>query len=214
MSGRYPQARRMIRTARSPPHERYVATPRRVEQGENPMPRDLGPCRPAASSLLHERQGGVRRVMRGGPMERLNTTDAGFYFAEHERTPLHIASVAIFEGPVPAQPEVERMLLARLELIPRYRQRVQTVPFGLGRPVWTDDPRFQLEYHLRRTAVPHPGGAAEFGELAGRVLGHRLDLSRSPWEIWLVEGLEEGRWALISKVHHCVVDGVAGSDLI
>jgi WS/DGAT/MGAT family acyltransferase len=91
---------------------------------------------------------------------------------------------------------------------------VRRVPLDLGRPVWVDDPHFQLLYHVRHTAVPAPGGAEELRNLAGRVLGQRLDLSRPLWEMWLVEGLEENRWAIISKVHHCMVDGVGGSDLM
>ncbi|WP_221640753.1 WS/DGAT/MGAT family O-acyltransferase [Actinoallomurus bryophytorum] len=140
--------------------------------------------------------------------------DAGMFFAENETTPLQIASVSVFEGPAPTYGEFIRAVVARLVRLPRFRQRVRRVPLDLGRPVWIDDPHFQLLYHVRHTAVPAPGGAEELRNLAGRVLAHRLDLSRPLWETWLVEGLMADQWAIISKVHHCMVDGVGGSDLM
>jgi diacylglycerol O-acyltransferase len=147
-------------------------------------------------------------------MDRMSGIDAGLYFAENETTPLQIASVSVFEGPPPAYGEFMRAVIARLVKLPRFRRRVRRVPLDLGRPVWVDDPHLQLLYHVRHTAVPAPGGAEELRNLAGRVLAQRLDLSRPLWEMWLVEGLEHGRWAIISKVHHCMVDGVGGSDLM
>ncbi len=147
-------------------------------------------------------------------MDRMSPTDAGFYFAESENTPLHVGSVAVFEGPAPTYGEVIRLLLSKLPLVPRYRQRVRPVPLQLGRPLWVDDPHFQILYHVRHTAVPSPGTDEQLRNLAGRVLGQRLDLAKPLWELWLVEGLENGRWAIISKVHHCMIDGVAGTDLM
>jgi diacylglycerol O-acyltransferase / wax synthase len=147
-------------------------------------------------------------------VDRMSATDAGFYFAESENTPLHVGSVAVFEGPPPSYGDLVRLLLSKLPLVPRYRQRVRTVPLQLGRPVWVDDPHFQILYHVRHTAVPKPGGEEQLRNLAGRVLGQRLDMAKPLWEVWLVEGLEDDRWALISKVHHCMVDGVAGTDLM
>ncbi len=147
-------------------------------------------------------------------MDRMSPTDAGFYYAESENTPLHVGSVAVFEGPAPSYGDVVRLLLSKLPAVPRYRQRVRTVPMNLGRPLWVDDPHFQILYHVRHTAVPSPGGEEQLRNLAGRVLGQRLDLAKPLWELWLVEGLEDGRWALISKVHHCMVDGIAGTDLM
>jgi WS/DGAT/MGAT family acyltransferase len=144
----------------------------------------------------------------------MSPTDAGFYFAESENTPLHVGSVAVFEGPAPTYGDVIRLLLSKLPLVPRYRQRVRPVPFQLGRPLWVDDPHFQILYHVRHTALPSPGTDEQLRNLAGRVLGQRLDLAKPLWELWLVEGLEDGRWAIISKVHHCMVDGVAGTDLM
>jgi hypothetical protein len=116
--------------------------------------------------------------------------DAGMFFAENETTPLQIASVSVFEGPAPSYGEVVRAVVARFARVPRYRQRVRRVPLDLGRPVWIDDPHFQVLYHVRHTAVPPPGGADELRNLAGRVLGQRLDLSRPLWELWIVEELE------------------------
>jgi WS/DGAT/MGAT family acyltransferase len=140
--------------------------------------------------------------------------DAGLFFAENATTPLHIASLSVFEGPAPSYGEVVRAVVSRFAPVPRYRQRVRRVPLDLGRPVWVDDPHFQVRHHVRHIAVPEPGGPEELRKLAGRALGRRLDLSRPLWELWVVEGLTEGRWALISKVHHCLVDGVGGSALM
>lgn len=147
-------------------------------------------------------------------MDRMSATDAGFYFAEGENTPMHVGSVAVFEGPPPSYGDLVRLLLSKLPRVPRYRQRVRTLPLHLGRPLWVDDEHFQILYHVRHTAVPRPGGSDQLRNLAGRVLGQRLDMTKPLWEVWLVEGLERGRWALISKVHHCMVDGVAGTDLL
>jgi len=139
--------------------------------------------------------------------------DAGFYFLEDENVPMHVGSVAVFQGPPPAYGDVVRLLVAKLPQVPRYRQRVRTVPWHLGRPVWTDDEHFEVLYHVRHTAVPRPGGDDQLRNLAGRVFAQRLDLAKPLWEMWLVEGLRDDRWAIISKVHHCMIDGVAGWDL-
>ena len=147
-------------------------------------------------------------------MDRMSALDAGFFFAESENTPMHVGSVAIFDGPAPTYGDVVRLLMSKLPLVPRYRQRVRPVPMQLGRPLWVDDPHFQILYHVRHTAVPGPGSAEQLRNLAGRVLGQRLDMAKPLWELWLVEGLAENRWAIISKVHHCMVDGIAGTDLM
>jgi WS/DGAT/MGAT family acyltransferase len=144
----------------------------------------------------------------------MSALDAGFFFAESENTPMHVGSVAVFDGPAPSYGDVVRLLLSKLPLVPRYRQRVRPVPMQLGRPLWADDPHFQILYHVRHTAVPSPGSDEQLRNLAGRVLGQRLDMAKPLWELWLVEGLADDRWAIISKVHHCMVDGVAGSDLM
>ena len=147
-------------------------------------------------------------------MDRMSALDASFFFAESENTPMHVGSVAVFDGPAPSYGDVVRLLLSKLPLVPRYRQRVRPVPMQLGRPLWVDDPHFQILYHVRHTAVPGPGSDEQLRNLAGRVLGQRLDMAKPLWELWLVEGLADDRWALISKVHHCMVDGVAGTDLM
>jgi WS/DGAT/MGAT family acyltransferase len=144
----------------------------------------------------------------------MSALDSGFFFAESENTPMHVGSVAVFDGPAPTYGDVVRLLLSKLPLVPRYRQRVREVPMQLGRPVWVDDPHFQILYHVRHTAVPGPGSDEQLRNLAGRVLGQRLDMAKPLWELWLVEGLAENRWAIISKVHHCMVDGIAGTDLM
>jgi WS/DGAT/MGAT family acyltransferase len=148
-------------------------------------------------------------------MDRLNPLDALFVDAEDEdpRTSMAIASIAVFEGPPPTHEEFLAYLAGRLPPVPRYRQKLRTVPFRLGRPVWVDDPDFDLGYHVRRTALPAPGGDQQLAALMARVMSQRLDRDHPLWEYWVIEGLPEGRWALISKVHHCMVDGIAGTDL-
>jgi diacylglycerol O-acyltransferase len=146
-------------------------------------------------------------------MERMSPLDAGFFYMEDENVPMHVGSVLVFEGPPPAYGDLVRLLVAKLGQVPRYRQRVRTVPLHLGRPMWTDDEHFQILYHVRHTAVPSPGGDEQLRNLAGRVFAQRLDMTKPLWEIWLVEGLADDRWAIISKTHHCMVDGVAGMDL-
>jgi diacylglycerol O-acyltransferase / wax synthase len=146
--------------------------------------------------------------------DRLSPMDASFLHVEDDVSHMHIASVAVFEGPEPPFDEVMAMIEAKLGLVPRYRQRVQFVPFDLGRPVWVDDPHFNLEYHVRHTALPSPGGEAELRRLVGRVMEQPLDRSKPLWEIWVVQGLEGGRWAMLSKAHHALVDGVSGTDML
>ncbi len=148
-------------------------------------------------------------------MDRLNPLDALFVDAEDEdvRTSMAVASIAVFEGPCPSHEEVLTFLAGRLPLVPRYRQKLRTVPFRLGRPVWVDDPHFDLCYHVRRTALPAPGGDQQLAELTARVMSQRLDRDHPLWEYWVAEGLAHDRWALISKMHHCMVDGVSAAGL-
>ena len=147
-------------------------------------------------------------------MDRLSTLDAEFLHLEDGLTHLHIAGVSVFEGPTPGIADLRGLLAAKLDQIPRYRQRVRSVPLELGRPIWVDDPHFLLEYHVRHTALPAPGDDATLRALMGRLMSQPLDRDRPLWESWLVEGLSDDRWALISKVHHCMVDGVSGVDLL
>ncbi len=148
-------------------------------------------------------------------MDRLNPLDAVFVDAEDAdpHTSMAIASIAVFEGPAPSHEEFLAHIAGRLARVPRYRQKLRTVPFRLGRPVWVDDPDFDLRYHVRRTALPTPGGDRQLADLMARVMSQRLDRDHPLWEYWVAEGLADGHWALISKVHHCFVDGVSGTDL-
>ena len=147
-------------------------------------------------------------------METMSPLDASFLHIEDAVTHMHIGSVGIFEGPPPGPGEVRDAIAERLPLVPRYRQKVRFVPFALGRPVWVDDPHFNLDYHVRRTALPAPGGDDELRNLVGRVMSQQLDRSKPLWELWVAEGLDSGRWAMVSKTHHCMVDGVSGTDLL
>jgi WS/DGAT/MGAT family acyltransferase len=147
-------------------------------------------------------------------MDRMSPLDASFLHVEDAISHMHIGSVAIFEGPVPAYEEFEAMVAGKLPAVPRYRQKVRFVPLHLGRPVWVDDPYFNLGYHLRSTALASPGGDRELRNLVGRLMSQQLDRHKPLWEMWMVDGLEHGHWALVSKVHHCMVDGVSGTDLL
>ncbi|MGD0246068.1 MAG: wax ester/triacylglycerol synthase family O-acyltransferase [Streptosporangiaceae bacterium] len=148
-------------------------------------------------------------------MDRLNSLDASFIDAEDQdsHASFAIASIAVFEGPAPSYEEFLAAIAGRLPLVPLYRKKLHMTPFRLGPPVWVDDPDFDLRYHIRQTALPAPGGDQQLSQLVARVMTQRLDRDYPLWEYWLVEGLDQGRWALISKVHHCMVDGVSGTDL-
>jgi diacylglycerol O-acyltransferase len=147
-------------------------------------------------------------------MERMTTLDAEFFFVEHENVPMHLGSLAVFEGPAPSYDDVIKLLAAKLPLVPRYRQIVRPMPLQLFRPVWADDEQFELGYHVRHAAVPSPGSDEQLRNLGARVLAQRLDRARPLWEAWLLEGIKGGRWAILSKVHHAMVDGVGGNDLM
>lgn len=147
-------------------------------------------------------------------MERLSSQDVSFLHLEDRVTHMHIGAIAVFEGPAPPIQDFERMVEGHLPAVPRYRQRVRYVPYALGRPVWVDDPHFQIGFHIRHTALPRPGGDEELRRLVGRVMSQQLDRSRPLWEMWVVERLDEGRWALITKIHHAMVDGVSGAELL
>jgi diacylglycerol O-acyltransferase len=147
-------------------------------------------------------------------MDWMSPMDASFLHIEGPSNPMHIGGVSIFEGPAPPFDRFEEMVEGKLGLVPRYRQKVRFVPLGLGRPVWVDDPHFNLSYHLRHTALPPPGSDEQLRRTAARIFAQHLDRSKPLWEIWMVEGLGESRWALLSKVHHCMVDGVSATDLM
>jgi diacylglycerol O-acyltransferase / wax synthase len=147
-------------------------------------------------------------------MEWMSPMDASFLHVENDRTPMHIGGVSIFEGTPPPFERLRAMVAGKLHLVPRYRQKVRFVPLAAGSPVWIDDPHFSLDYHLRHAAIPAPGTEAQLRRVAGRIFSQHLDRTKPLWEIWMVEGLGQGRWALLSKVHHCMVDGVAATDLM
>jgi WS/DGAT/MGAT family acyltransferase len=123
-------------------------------------------------------------------MDRMSPQDAVFLHVENEVSHMHIASVGIFEGPA------------------------RFVPLELGRPLWVDDPHFNIRYHIRHTSLPSPGSDEQLRNLVGRVMSQQLDRAKPLWEIWIAEGLEDDRWAILSKTHHCMVDGVSGTDLL
>jgi WS/DGAT/MGAT family acyltransferase len=127
---------------------------------------------------------------------------------------MHLASVAVFDGPAPPFTTLRSLVSGLLPRVPRYRQRVRFVPFDIQRPVWVDDAHFNIDYHLRHTALPEPGSRQQLRTLVGRVMSQQLDRSKPLWELWVVDGLEGGRWVLMSKVHHTLVDALAGSDLL
>jgi diacylglycerol O-acyltransferase / wax synthase len=148
-------------------------------------------------------------------MDRLQPLDAVFVDAEDEdkNTSMAIASIAIFQGPAPAHEEVLALIADRLPAVPRYRQKLLTIPLRLGRPVWADDPDFDLGYHVRRVTLPEPGEYRQLANQMADVMSQRLDRDHPLWEYWVVDGLARDRWALISKVHHCMIDGIGGADL-
>jgi WS/DGAT/MGAT family acyltransferase len=146
--------------------------------------------------------------------DRLTGLDASFLHLEDATSHMHVAGVMIFEGPSPPYDELLEAIERRLGLVPRYRQRLAFVPFSQGRPKWVDDPHLNLSYHVRATALPAPGSEQQLRELAGRVFSQQLDRDKPLWEIWLVDGLEGDRFAMLSKTHHALVDGISGVDIM
>src|SRR5947209_3436932 len=146
-------------------------------------------------------------------LDRLTPTDASFLAQEGPSSHMHIGGVLIFEGPPPKFSDFLDHVRSRLHLVPRYRQKLATPPLETGRPLWADDSNFNLEYHVRHSALPSPGNEHQLFRLAGRIASQRLDRSKPLWEMWLVEGLEGDRFALVCKTHHSLVDGVSGVDL-
>lgn len=147
------------------------------------------------------------------PGTRLSGLDSSFLHLETGPAHMHVAGTSIFEGPPPAYEEYRDHLASRLHLVPRFRQKLRFVPYGQGRPVWVDDPQLNLDYHVRHTALPSPGSEEQLEILAARIFSQRLDRTKPLWEMWLVDGLEGGRFAVIGKSHHCLIDGVSGVDI-
>src|SRR5256885_13861824 len=145
--------------------------------------------------------------------DRLSAIDASFLAQEGKSSHMHVGAIITFEGPPPAYDEVLSHVEGRLHLGRRYRQKLATPRFEMGRPLWIDDPTFLIDYHVRHTALPAPGSAEQLRQLAGRIFSQRLDRTKPLWELWLVQGLEDNRFAIINKTHHSLVDGVSGVDL-
>jgi diacylglycerol O-acyltransferase / wax synthase len=152
-------------------------------------------------------------VAQQGHKDRLSAIDASFLAQEKQSSHMHVCALVLFEGPPPGREEFCEHLGVRLRRVPRYRQKLAFPRLEAGRPFWVDDPNFNLDYHVRHTALPKPGSDDQLRALAGRIFSQRLDRSKPLWEIWIVQGLEGGRFALISKTHHALVDGVAGVDI-
>lgn len=145
--------------------------------------------------------------------ERLSALDTGFLHLERSGAHMHVAAIFVFEGEPPAYDELVAAIEERMHLVPRYRQKLAHVPLSQGRPVWVDDPHFNASYHLRHSALPLPGSDEQLKNLAGRLFALPLDLTKPLWELNLVEGLHGGRFAIVSKTHHALVDGVSGVDI-
>ncbi len=152
--------------------------------------------------------------------DRLTALDASFLELESEGVHMHVGTVAIFEpGPLATEEggidfdQILASCAAGLHKAPRFRQKLESTPVS-RHPVWVDDPRFNLLYHVRHTALPLPGDERRLKRLAGRIMSQKLDRTKPMWELWFVEGLPEGRFAIISKVHHCLIDGISGVDLL
>jgi diacylglycerol O-acyltransferase / wax synthase len=145
--------------------------------------------------------------------DRLTGLDTSFLHLERAGAHMHVASTILFEGSPPSHEEFRDHIESRLHMVPRFRQKLRFVPFGQGRPVWVDDPHLNLDYHVRRTALPAPGSDEQLRNLASRIFSQQLDRSKPLWELWLVEGLEGDRFAIVGKSHHALVDGVSGVDI-
>jgi diacylglycerol O-acyltransferase / wax synthase len=149
---------------------------------------------------------------------RLTGLDASFLHMENGGAHMHVAGLMLFDGEPPPYERLLEMTESRLHVVPRYRQKLAFVPFGQGRPRWVDDPHLNLRYHIRRTSLPRPGTEAQLRSLAGRVFSQPLDRDKPLWEMWLVEGVEDGpdgpRFAMLSKTHHALVDGISGVDIV
>jgi WS/DGAT/MGAT family acyltransferase len=163
---------------------------------------------PEVVELLGKRTASVAR----SPAQ-LSATDSSFLMQERDGAQMHLGGVSVFEGPAPQHEELREHIWERLGLVPRFRQRLAEPPVALTRPWWVDDPEFNLDYHLRRTALPWPGGDDQLKGLVARIFSQRLDRGKPLWEMYLVEGLQDERFALITKVHHALVDGISGVDI-
>ncbi|RFZ43734.1 putative diacylglycerol O-acyltransferase tgs1 [Mycobacterium marinum] len=149
-------------------------------------------------------------------MNHLTTLDSGFLKAEDvdPRVSLAIGGLAVIEGPVPEQHDLVSVFSERIRACPRFAQRLRRYPFDLGAPQWVDDPDFDIARHVRRVALPHPGDDDALHRLVADVMARRLDRDRPLWELWVIEGLAGERWAMLTKVHHCMADGIAATHIL
>src|SRR5271168_1287377 len=146
-------------------------------------------------------------------LDRLTPIDAAFLHQEGPHSHMHVGGLTIAEGPPPPMEDFLEQIRWRLHLVPRYRHKLAFTALDSGRPVWIDDPSFSLEFHVRHTALPTPGTWVQLQSLAARIFSQQLDRTQPLWEMWLIEGLQEDRFALITKTHHSLIDGIAGVDL-
>jgi diacylglycerol O-acyltransferase / wax synthase len=149
----------------------------------------------------------------GRHLDRLTAVDASFLSNESSSSHMHVGAILVFEGPPPRYTDLVEHVRGRLPLVPRFRQKLVVPPLEAGRPLWADDVNFNLTYHIRHTALPDPGGEPQLKRLAGRVFSQQLDRSKPLWELWLVQGLERDRFAILTKTHHAMVDGISGVDI-
>lgn len=149
----------------------------------------------------------------GRHLDRLTAVDASFLTNEHSNSHMHVGAILIFEGPPPKYVDLVEHVRSRLPLVPRFRQKLVVPPLEAGRPLWADDVNFNLTYHIRHTALPEPGGEPQLKRLAGRVFSQQLDRSKPLWELWLAQNLERDRFAILTKTHHAMVDGISGVDI-
>ena len=149
----------------------------------------------------------------GNHLDRLTAIDASFLSNESSTSHMHVGAILIFEGPPPRYVDLLEHIRGRLDQVPRFRQRLVVPPLEAGRPLWADDVNFNLSYHIRHTALPQPGGEEQLKRLAGRVFSQQLDRSKPLWELWLAQGLERDRFAILTKTHHAMVDGISGVDI-
>ena len=147
--------------------------------------------------------------------DRLTSLDTSFLYLEDRSTVMHVGSVMVFDPPDGGldHERMMRYIAGRIAHAPRYRQRLKWVPGHLAKPVWVDDPSFDLGYHVRRSALPRPGSDAQLEEFVARVQPRHLDRSRPLWEVYLIEGLEHGRFAIVTKTHQALVDGITALDI-
>lgn len=147
-------------------------------------------------------------------MERLTPNDSAILDLEDDISAAHGLTIGVFDGPQPDFDDILDRVSDRVRLVPRYRQRLMTVPFELERPVWVDDPNFSLDFHVRNTALPDRKNRDPFNAFVSRCLSQRLDRGKPLWELWVVSGLPKNQWAIVSKVHYAIIDGVSGTDVL